>query len=115
MKFIMPQTAKMYMNIVYHRILKVHSTSCVIEACSCVATVPTFLICCKARLVTKDFNFVCLHITYITIDVTTNGIIAVTNRKMSIVYLLKKEFLLAKSKPLLLLCLSCKSKISFLC
>ena len=45
----------------------------------------------------------CLHIIYITSDVTINKIIAVTNRKISMVYLLKKEFLLAKSKPLLCL------------
>ena len=51
----------------------------------CLASMPTSLIYCKARLVTKDFNFVCLPIIYITIDVTTNEIITLTNRKMSIV------------------------------
>ena len=35
--------------------------------------------------VTNDFNFVCLHIISRTIEVTTNEIIAVTNRKTSIV------------------------------
>ena len=73
---------------------------------------PTSLICCKARLVTKDFNFVYLHIIYITIDITTNKIIAVTNRKNVYGISIKKGFLLAKSKPLL--CLSCKAKLSFL-
>ena len=85
MKIIMPKIDKPNMNIVYYCILQVHSISCVIETCSCLVTVPTSLICCKARLVTEDFNFVCLHIIYIIIYVTTNEVIAVTNRKMSVV------------------------------
>ena len=71
------------MNIVYPWISQVHSTLCVIETCSCLATMPTSLICCKATLVNTDFYFVGLHIIYITVDVTTNEIIAVTNRKTS--------------------------------
>ena len=77
----MPNIDRLNMHIVYHWILQVHSISCVIETCSCLATIPTSLIRCKARQVTKDFNFVSLHIIYKTIDVTTNEIIAVTNRK----------------------------------
>ena len=73
------------MHIVYHWVLHGYSISCVIETCSCLVTTPTSLICCKARLVTKDFNLVCLHIMYKTIDLTTNEMIAVTNRKTSIV------------------------------
>ena len=78
----MPKFDKLNMNIVYHSL---RSISCIIETCLCLASVPTSLICCKAKLATKDFNFVCLHIIYITIDVTTNKIIAVTNRKRSVV------------------------------
>ena len=64
----------------YHWILQVHAISCVIETCSCLVTLPTSLNCCKVRLVTNDFNLVCLHIVYKTIDVTTIEIIAVTDR-----------------------------------
>ena len=85
MKIIMPKIDRLIMNIVYHWILQVHLISCVKETCSCLVTTPTSLNCSKARLVTKDYNFVCLHIIYITIDVTTHEIITVTNRKMSIV------------------------------
>ena len=81
----MPKIDRLNVHTVYHWILQAHSISCVIEMCSCLANEPTPLICCKARLVTIDFNFVCLHIIYITIDVTTNEIITVTNRKTSIV------------------------------
>ena len=83
MKIDMPKIDRLNMYIVYYWILQVHSISCIIEMCSCLATVPTSLICCKARLVTKDFNFVCLHIIYKTIIVTTNEIITVTNRKIN--------------------------------
>ena len=103
-KIMMPKIDKL--NIVHLWILQVHSISCILETCSCLATTPTSPICCKARLVTKDLNFICLHIIYITIVVATNNIIAVINIKTSVVYLLEKEFLLAKCKPLL--CLSCK-------
>ena len=64
MKIIMPKIDRLNMHIVYHWILQVHSISCIIETCSCLATVPTSLLCSKARLVTKDFNFVCLHIIH---------------------------------------------------
>ena len=66
--------------------LQVHSISHIIETCSCLATTPTSLICCKARLVTKDFYFTCLHIIYITIVVPTNENIAVTNRTLNHYY-----------------------------
>ena len=81
MKIIVPKIDRLNMHIVYHWILQVHSISCVTETCSCLVTVPTSLNCCKTRLVTKDFNLVCLHIMHKTIDVTTNEIIAVINRK----------------------------------
>ena len=45
-------------------------------------------------LVTKVFNFACLHTTCITTAATISVINAVTKRKMSIIKLLKKEFLL---------------------
>ena len=73
---------------------------------------PTSFICHKARLATRDIGFMCLHSIYMTMVVTTSEIIAVTNRKMPIVGLLKKKFFLHNSKSLI--CLSCKSKISFL-
>ena len=73
------------MNIVYHWILQVHSISSNIKICSCLVTEPTSLICCKVRLVSNDFNLVCLHIINITTAVTNNEIIAVTNRKTSTV------------------------------
>ena len=66
MKTTMPKIDKHNMHIVYHWILQVHSISCIIETCSCLVTMPTSLICCKVRLVTKDFNLVCLHIIYKT-------------------------------------------------
>ena len=56
---------------------------------------PTSFICCKTRLVTRDFSFLCLQNIYITMVVTTNEIIAVTERKMSTVGLLKKKFFLS--------------------
>ena len=80
-KITMPKIDRLNMNIVYHWILQVHSISHVTETCSCLVTMPTSLNCCKARLVAKDFNLACLHIIYTTIDVTSNEIIAVTNRK----------------------------------
>ena len=85
MKITIPHIDRCNMHIVYHWTLQVHSVSCIVEACSSLVTVSTSLNCCKVRLVTKDFNLACLHIMYRTIDVTTNEIIAVTNRKMSIV------------------------------
>ena len=44
--------------ILYHCILQVHSIYCDV---SCVVTVPTSFICCRARLVTKVLSFLCLH------------------------------------------------------
>ena len=73
------------MHIVYHWILHVHSISSKIEICSCLVTVPTSFICCKARLVTNDFNVVCLHITSRITNVTNSEMIAETNRKISMV------------------------------
>ena len=90
MKIMMPKTTKYNVTFMYHWVLQVHSISCIIEICSCFASFPP--ICCKTRLVTRDFNFACLYIIYITIDVMTNEIIVVTNRKMSRVYLLKGNF-----------------------
>ena len=80
------------MNIVDHWILQVHSILCIIETYSCLATMPTSLICYKARLVTKDFNFVCLHIININFDVTTNKIITVTNKKIYSIIVRKRNF-----------------------
>ena len=65
--------------IVYCSTLQVHSIYCDV---SCVVTAPTSFICCKARVVTNVLNFVCLHNIEITIIVTSNEIIAVTNRKI---------------------------------
>ena len=79
MIIIMAKITKPNVTIVYHCILQVHSISCIIETCSRFASAP--LIYCKARLGTNDFNFACLHIIYITIDVTANEIIVVMNRK----------------------------------
>ena len=84
-KMIMPKITKPNVAIVYHFILQVHSISYIIEICSCLDTTSAHLICCKAILVTRDFNFVCLHTIYITTVVTTNDIIAVKNRKTSII------------------------------
>ena len=50
---------------------------------SCVDTIPTSFICCKARLATKVISFLCLHNIYMTNVVTSNKIIAVTKRKTS--------------------------------
>ena len=85
MKITIPNINRLNMHFVYHWILQVHSISCIIETCSCLVTASTSLHCIKARLVTRDFNLVCLHIINKTIKVTTNEIIAVTKRKMSIV------------------------------
>ena len=85
MKITKPKIDKISMSMVYHCILPVHSIPCTIEACSCLGTMPTSFICCKARLVTRDLSFMCLHSIYITMVVTTNEIIALTNRKVSTV------------------------------
>ena len=64
------------MHTVYHWILQAHSISCKIEICSHLVTVPASFICCKSRLVTNDFNLVCLHITSKTTNITNNDMIA---------------------------------------
>ena len=64
----MPKINILSMIIVYHYILQVHS--CAIETCSCLATAPTSLICCKVSLATKDLSFMYLHNMNITIVVT---------------------------------------------
>ena len=51
-------------------------------------------ICCKAILVTKDFNLACLHNIYITIEVTINDIKAVTKKKNIYYITIKKRILL---------------------
>ena len=81
MKTSMHKIGRLNMYIVYYCILQVHSISCVIETCSCLVTRLTSLNCCKVKLVTEDFNVVCLQIIYKTIDVTTNKIIALSNSK----------------------------------
>ena len=81
----MPKIDRLNMHIVYHWILQVHSISYVIETCSCLVTMSTSLNRCKVRLVTKNCNLASLHIISKTIDVTTNEIMAVTKRKMSLV------------------------------
>ena len=85
MKITIPNIDRLNMHIMNHWILQIHSISCITETCSCLVTASTSLNCCQERLVTKDFNLVCLHIMHRTIDVTTNEIIEVTNRKMFIV------------------------------
>ena len=85
MKITIPNIDIINMHIVYHWFLQVHSTSCITETCSCLVTASSSPNGCKVKLVTNDFNLVHLHIRYRTIEVTTNEIIAVTKRKMSIV------------------------------
>ena len=86
----MPQIDRANMHIVYHWILQVHSISSVNDTCSHLVTMPTSFLCCKVRLVTKDFNFICLHIIYKVIDVTTYEIIAVTIRQNIYSIIIKK-------------------------
>ena len=92
MKTAIPNIHIPNMQIVYHWILHVHSISCNIEISSCLVTAPTSFISCKARLVTNNFNLVCLYIINKTNVVTNKKIIAVTNRKTSTVQLLKRNF-----------------------
>ena len=77
METTLPNIDILNMHIVYHWILQVHSISCIVEIDSCLVTASTSLICCKARLVTNDFNLVWLHIINRTTKVTNNKIIAV--------------------------------------
>ena len=91
MKVTKPKIDKLSMSMVCHQILQVHSISCSVETCSCLATAPTSFICCKARLFTRDFSFMCLHNIYITMVVTTYEIIVVTNRKNIYGMIIEKE------------------------
>ena len=84
-KTTIPNIGRLNMHIAYHWSLQVHSISCIIKTCSCLITASTSLNYCKARLVTNDFNLVCLHIINRIFDVTNNVIITVTNSKMSTV------------------------------
>ena len=118
-----PNNEIINMYFVYFWIKHVHSILCKVEKCSCLVTVPTYLTCWKARLVTNDFNSECLQIinkiTIVTSNkiiattttiVTNNKIIAVTNMKISTVWLSKMKFFLAISKSLIV-CISSKRKM----
>ena len=78
-----PKIDTLNTKIVYYCILQIHSIFDVTS--SYLVTAPTSFICCKAILVTRVLNFICLHTMYITIVVTNNEIITVTNTKISIV------------------------------
>ena len=86
----MPKITKPNVATVYHCVLHVHSVLCILEMCSCLDTTSASLICCKAILVTKDFYFVCLHTIYITVAITSNDIITVSNRKNIYCIVIKK-------------------------
>ena len=111
-KNIRPKRDKLSIKMVYHCILQVHSIFSKIS--SCLVAAPTSFICCKARLVTRVLSFMCLHNMCITKVVTKSKIITATNRKTSLVKLLKKEFLLGNFE-VILICLSFKSKSHFSC
>ena len=96
-------------NIVYHCILQVPS---IYHNVSCVATAPSSFLCCEARLATSILSFMCLPIMCMTNIVTSNKIIAVTNRKTLKIKLSKKESLLGNYNSILV-CLSGKPKFSF--
>ena len=85
METTIPNINILNMDVVYHWILQVQSISCIKEICSCLVTAAASLNCCKTRLVTNDFNLVCLHIMNKTTEVTNNEIIEVKNRKTSTV------------------------------
>ena len=72
---IIPNRTNSKIAIVYHYVLQVQWISLIIS-CSNAMSIP--FICCKAILVTKDFNLACSHTIYDTITVTTNDIKAVT-------------------------------------
>ena len=84
MKITIPNIDRPNIHIVYYWILQVHSISCIIEKCCCWVTATTSPNCHKARPVTNEFNFACLHIINRATQVTNNEIIAVTKRKKSI-------------------------------
>ena len=90
-----PKRDKLSTEMVYHCILQVHSVFG--KTYPCLVTAPTSFICCAGRLVTRDLNFMCLHNMYITKGVTKSEIIATMKRKISVVKLLKREFLLGNS------------------
>ena len=73
---------KLNIKIVYHCILQVHSIFGANLILSCLATTHTSCISCKTRLVPRVLSFMCLHSIYMTIDVATTKIIALTNRKI---------------------------------
>ena len=109
-KTIRPKSDKLSIKIGYHCNLQVHFISD--EMSSCLVTAHTSFICCNARLVTRVLSYMCLHNMYNTKVVTNIEIITATNRKTSVVRLLKKEFLLGNSR-FIVICLSFKSKIYF--
>ena len=82
---------KTNVTIAYHCIIQYYAY---VKICSCLNTTSAPLICCNVILVNKDFNFVCLHTIYITITVTTNDIITVTNRKHLLYSYLKRKLCL---------------------
>ena len=63
------------MYIVYYWILHGYSISCKVEICSSLVTAPTSLIFNQAKLVTNDFNLVCVHIINKTTVVTNAKIL----------------------------------------
>ena len=67
--------------IVYPCVLQVHAILCAGLIFTYVATTPTSFICCKAKLTPKVLTFLCLHSIFMTIVVTSNGIIAVKTGK----------------------------------
>ena len=91
-KNIRPKSDNHSIRMLYHCILQVHSIFGKMP--SCLVTALTSFICCKARLVISILSFMCLHSMYFTKVVSNSEIIAVKNRKTSIVKLLKKNFLL---------------------
>ena len=103
-KNIRPKSDKLSIKIVYHCILQVHSTSG--RMFSFLVTAPTIFICCKERLITRVLSFMCLHNMYITKVATKIEIITATNRKTSVVKLLKKEFLLRMRWPVFVYCIT---------
>ena len=81
MKITIPNIDRLNMHIVYYWILQAHSISCIIETCSCMVIAFTSLNCCKAGLVSYDFNLVFLHNINRAIEVINNETVAITNRK----------------------------------
>ena len=65
----------------YHCVLQLHSILSTKVIPFCLVTTPTSFIGCKARLVSHVLSFMCLHNIYMTVVITNNEIIAVTNIK----------------------------------